>query len=75
MKKAIVIYYKNKPVMLCELREFTPEEFVEMKHKCEANKEAMRMEKENEKVSIDTLLSDIEQRIRKLEGVEWYGLD
>lgn len=67
-KKAIVITQEGKPVLLCEIKEFTAEEFVRTGKECEINKKLLKQIKnEKEKVLLGRI-SELEKQVKILKG-------
>lgn len=68
LKKAIVITQEGKPVLLCEIKEFSADEFVRVKDECKKNQELLKQIKsEKEKVLLDRI-SKLEKEIKHLKG-------
>lgn len=67
-KKAIVITQEGKPVLLCEIKEFTAEEFVRVGKECAKNKELLKQIKDEKEKVLLGRISELEKEIKILKG-------
>ena len=68
LKKAIILYVKEKPVAIYSIKEMSSSDFLTIQKNCESNLKELLMEHEREKNELEQRIRDLEKDVRMLKG-------
>ncbi len=69
-KKCIIIYIDGIPVMICDVKEIDPYEYIERQHECQDNLMTYVTKRYNKEKELIKRIEELEHQIRVLKGEE-----